>query len=253
MTRRSFSNSLLRGIFDVAREIRMLTNPHWPSPTPAIRTVSPLHLPDVWVPSQYLINMGLRPARARHLSSVYMDIVALYRQVIEAHFRCAIRGSCHPEHYRDMFVVHFRDTIQVLASRMMSTAWVWLCRAGLHPSFSRAQHIDVRISVVATFMKLIYLLFRYVWMPLRKLRSFRDLVSRQHRSSWIQLVSIPSLFSKPPDFQLPHLYQTSNIIELPVEESKAEGDFPTEMVRGSLVLWTLISFLRSCLHLCLPR
>jgi hypothetical protein len=48
----------------------------------------------------------------------YMDIVARYKQVFESYFRRAIQGSCHlhPEHYRDIFVVHFRDTIQVLES-----------------------------------------------------------------------------------------------------------------------------------------
>jgi hypothetical protein len=45
-----------------------------------------------------------------------MDFVARYRQVFESYFRRAIKGSCHlhPEHYRDIFVVQFRGTIQVL-------------------------------------------------------------------------------------------------------------------------------------------
>ena len=152
MSRRLFSNSLLRGIFDVAHEIRMLTNPHWPSPAPENRTVSPLRLPDVWAPSQYLVNMGLRPALARRLSNVYMDVVARYRQVFESYFRRAIQGSRHhhPERYCDIFVVQFKGTIQVLESQFMSAAWVWLCRAGLHPTHFWPQCIDVRIPVYAT-------------------------------------------------------------------------------------------------------
>ena len=148
MSRRLFPNYLPRGICDVAREIRMLTNPHQP-PTSEIRTLSSLHLPDVLEPAQYLIDVGLRPALARRLSSIYMDIVARYRQVVESYFRRAIQGSCHlhPGHYRDIFVVHFRDTIQALESRMVSTAWVWLCRAGLPPTLFWPQCIDVRFPV----------------------------------------------------------------------------------------------------------
>lgn len=156
MSRRLFSNSLLRGIFDVSREIRMLTDPHWSLPASEIRTVSPLPLPDVWAPSEYLINMGLRPVLARHLSSVYMDIVTRSRQIFESYFCCAIRGSYHlnPEHYRDIFVVHFRGTIQVLASRTVSTAYVWLCQAGMPPTLFWPQCIDVRISVYTTLCKI---------------------------------------------------------------------------------------------------
>ncbi|KAF8460972.1 hypothetical protein DFH94DRAFT_789963 [Russula ochroleuca] len=147
MSRRLFSSTLPRGISEVAREIRLLASPQQP-PASEIRTLSPLHLPDVWTPSQHLMNMGLRPALARRLSSIYMDIVARYRQVFESYFRCAVSGSCHlnPEHYRDVFVVHFRGTVQVLASRMVSTAWVWLCQAGLPPTLFWPQCIDVHVD-----------------------------------------------------------------------------------------------------------
>ena len=151
MSRRLFSNYLPRGISEVAREIRMLTSSH----ASEIRTLSEstLHLPDVWTPSQYLINMGLRPALSRRLSSIYMDIVARYRQIFELYFCRAIQGSCHhhPEHYRDIFIIYFKGTIQELASRMVSTVWVWLCRARVPPAFSHSQIIDVRISVATTF------------------------------------------------------------------------------------------------------
>ena len=155
MSRRLFSNSLLRGIFDVAREIRMLTNSQRPSPTPEIRTMSSLRLPDVWASSQYFINMGLKPALARRLSSVYMDIVTRYKQVFESYFCLAIQGSCHlhPEHYRDIFVAQCKGTIQVLESQLMSAACVWLCRAGLPPTLSWPQCIDVRIPVCATLFE----------------------------------------------------------------------------------------------------
>lgn len=159
MLRRLSSNSLPREIFDVFREIRKLTGPHQ-VPASEIWTLSPLHLPHVREPTQYLIDMGLRPALARRLLSVYMDSVARYRQVFESYFYLAIQESrhFHPERYRDIFVVHFRSTIQELASKMVSTACAWLCQAGLPPAFLASQHIDVRISVVATFfMKLISL------------------------------------------------------------------------------------------------
>lgn len=151
MSRRLFSNSLPRGIFDVFREIRILISPHH-SPASEIRTLSPLHLPYVREPAQYLIDMGLRPALARRLSSVYMDIVARYKQIFKLYFRRAIQGSSHlnPEHYRDIFVVYFRDTIQVLESGMVSTAWVWLCQAGLPLTPFWPQFIDVRIPVFTT-------------------------------------------------------------------------------------------------------
>ena len=154
MSRRLFSSYLPRGISDIAREIRMLTGPHQ-TPASEIRSLSPLHLPDVWAPSQYLINMGLRPALARRLSSVYMDIVARYRLVFESYFRRAIQGSCHlhPGRYRDAFVVQFKGTIQVLESQFMSAAWVWLCRAGLPPIPFMPQCIDVRTHVYTTLLR----------------------------------------------------------------------------------------------------
>lgn len=154
MSRRLFSNTLLRDISDVLRDVRVLTGPHHPS-TSGTRTLSPdslLHLPDVGEPVQYLIDMGIRPALSRRLSSVYMDTVSRYKQVFESYFHLATQESCHfhPEQYRDIFVVRFRGTIQELASRMVSTAWVWLCQAGLSQAFFRSQHIDVRISAVVT-------------------------------------------------------------------------------------------------------
>ena len=166
MSRRLFSNSLLRGIFDVARELRTIASPHQPSASEN-RTLSPLHLPDVREPAQYLIDMGLRPALARCLSSAYMDSVALYRQVFESYFRLAIQETFHfhPEPYRDMFIVHFRSTIQVLASKMVSTAWAWSCRTGLLPAILFPQGIDVRIHAFTIFAQLIDLWFRYAWMP----------------------------------------------------------------------------------------
>ena len=149
MSRILFSNSLPRGIFDVLREIRILIGPHQSPTSDEIRTLSPLHLPHVREPAQYLIDMGLRPALARRLSSIYMDIVTRYRQTFQSYFRRAIQGSCHlnPDHYRDIFVVQFRGSIQVLESQFMSVAWVWLCQAGLSSTLLWPQCIDVRIPV----------------------------------------------------------------------------------------------------------
>ena len=148
MSRRLFSDSLPRGTFDVFREIQMLTIPHQ-SPASEIRGLPPLHLPEVWEPAQYLIDMGLRPALARRLVNVYMDSVSRYRQVFESYFRRATQRSCHlnPEHYHDIFVVQFKGTIQVLKSQFMSATCVWLCRAGLPLTIFWPQCIDVRIPV----------------------------------------------------------------------------------------------------------
>ena len=151
MSRRLFSNSLLRDIFDVFREVQILIGPHQP-PASEIRTLSPLHLPDVGEPAQYLTDLGLKPALARHLSSSYMDIVARYRQIFESYFRRAIQGSCHlnPEHYCDIFVIQFKGTIQVLKSQLISAVWGWLRRAGLPPTIFGPRCIDVRIPVYTT-------------------------------------------------------------------------------------------------------
>ena len=151
MSRRLFSHSLLRRIRDEAREIRVLTNPHCPSPAPEIRTISQvlLHLPDVRSPVQYLIDMGLRPTLARYISSVYMEFVTRYRQVFRSHFRRVIHGGCHlqSEYYRDIFIVQFRGTIQVWESQFISTVWVWLCRVGLPPAASHPQCMDVSVHL----------------------------------------------------------------------------------------------------------
>ena len=153
MSRILFSSSVSRVIFDVSREIRMLTCRHQP-PASEI-TLSPLRLPDVREPAQYLIDMGLRPALSRRLSSAYMDTVARYKQVFESYFRRAIQGSCHfnTEQYRDIFIVQFRGIIQVLESQFMLVAWASLCRAGLLPTLFWPQCIDVRIPAYAAFLR----------------------------------------------------------------------------------------------------
>ena len=154
MSRRLFSQSFLRGIFEETRKTRMLMSSHQPSPSPAseIRTMSTFHLPNVQAPAQYLIGLGIRPALARHLSSIYMDLVARLRQVFESYFRRAIQGNCdlHLEHYRDTFVVRFKGTIQVLQSQFMSATWAWRCQAGL-PTRLWPQCIDVKIPIFTTF------------------------------------------------------------------------------------------------------
>jgi hypothetical protein len=116
--------------------------------------MSMFHLPDVQAPTQYLIGMGIRPALACRLSNIYMDFVARYRQVFGSYFRRAIKGNCdlHLEHYRDIFVVQFKGTIQVLRSQFMSAAWVWLCQAGL-PTLFWPQSIDVKIPIFTTFLR----------------------------------------------------------------------------------------------------
>ena len=116
--------------------------------------MSTFHLPDVQAPVQYLIGMGIKPALARRLSNIYMDSVARCRQVSESYFRRAIQGSCHLrlEHYRDIFVVQFRGTIQALESQFMSATWVRLCQAGL-PTLFWPQSIDVNTPIFSTFLR----------------------------------------------------------------------------------------------------
>ena len=173
---RLFSHSLLRDIFNISREIRMLTSPDSLSCSSEIRDMLPLHLPGVRTPAQYLIDLGLRPVLAQRISSVYMDFFARHRQVFELHLRRIIHGGCqHSEYYRNILIIQFMSTIQVWESRIISTARVWLCPAGLSPtSFS----LDVRIPGCAIFLtKLIYLCFRYAWMLPRRLGFFRDLAT----------------------------------------------------------------------------
>jgi hypothetical protein len=148
MSGRLFHCSLSRYISDVSREIQMITGPHFPSPAPEIRSMSTFHLPDVPALAQCFIDMGLRPALACRLSNIYVDFVARYRQVFESYFRRAIQGNCdlHLERYRDIFVVQFKGTIQILGSQFMSAIWVWLCQARLPTLFS-PQCIDVKITI----------------------------------------------------------------------------------------------------------
>lgn len=160
MSRRLFSQSFLRGIFEETRKTRMLMSSQRPPPSPVseIRSISTIHIPDVQAPAQYLIDMGIRPTLARHLSSVYMDFVARLRQVFESYFCRAVQGSSHLrlEHYRDIFVVQFRGTIQVLESQLLSATRVWLCQAGLPTLWP--QCIDVKIPILATFFTILTVL-----------------------------------------------------------------------------------------------
>jgi hypothetical protein len=125
----------------------MLTGPHQPPLAFEIQTESQvllLYLPDVRSPVQYLIDMGLRPTLARHISSVYMEFVARHRQVFRSYFHRVIRGGCRqPEYCREMFIVQFKWTIQVWESQIMSTVWNWLYRAGLSPTAYHPQCMDV--------------------------------------------------------------------------------------------------------------
>jgi len=211
MSGRLFPHSLSRY---TAYEIRTLTRPHPPSPE--IHTISPLHLPDVRVPVQYLTDMGIRPALARRLSSIYMDFVSRYRQIFESYFRRVIQEShhFHPGHYRDIFVVQFKGTIRVLESRIMSIAWVWLCQTGLSPILFCPQRIDVRI-----LPPLIFAMFYEADRP--------SVQVHMDASTKAQILSIF------PDFKWPHMNQRVNAMELPEEECKTDSS--TKMVRSFVV------------------
>jgi hypothetical protein len=156
MPRRISSHPLLRGIVDKAHELQVLTKLHWPSPVSEIRTGSQvlLHLPDVQSPIQYLIEMGLRPTLARHISSIYMEFVARFTQVFRSHFRRVIRRLPPSTlYYRDIFIIQFKGTIQVWESQLMSTVHAWLCRTGLPWTASHPQCMDVSATLRSSFAR----------------------------------------------------------------------------------------------------
>ena len=232
-------------------------NSHRPPPSSAseIWSMSTFRLPDVRAPNQYLIDMGIRPALARRLSSIYMDSVARYRHVFESYFRCAIQGSRHLrlDHYRDIFVVQFRGTIQVLGSQFISATWARLCQVGLL-TLPWPQSIDVNIPIFTTFFE-VDALFGLGTRGCRSESSNSFETGPRNNflhygCGWFKFYHFSEFL---PDFQLPHLNQTSDRVELPEEERKTEGHLPTTMVRDLSVLWTPSSFLGSYLHLCLHR
>ncbi|KAI0257924.1 hypothetical protein BC834DRAFT_916993 [Gloeopeniophorella convolvens] len=129
MPDRPFSQSLLRGISEGARELRVLARPNR-LPSNSGSQASSLHLPEIRAPAQFLIDMGIQPALAEILSTIYMKFAAQHRKTFESYFDRAIYGGCRlpAECYRKMFVVQFERVIQRWGSQLFSTIWVWLRR-----------------------------------------------------------------------------------------------------------------------------
>ena len=142
--------SYMRDIFDGSREILLLSDKHGVTPGLEPSTTSQLHLrlPEVWPPVQYLIDVGLRPALARRLSSTYMDFVDRYRKTCQTHFDRATQGGHLSEYYREVFIVLFRRTVQAWDSQIVSIARVQLRQAGVQATV-RPERVDVSTTKAA--------------------------------------------------------------------------------------------------------
>ena len=140
--------SSMRDILDNSREIGLFSDRHGYTPMSFESSKSsqlPLHLPEVWTPAQYLIDMGLRPSLARQLSSTYMDVVARYRETCQSYFDLATRGGHLAEYCREVFIVLFRRTTQAWGSKIVSVVRVQLCQAGARQATVRPERVDASI------------------------------------------------------------------------------------------------------------
>ncbi|SRR6266702_1196004 len=153
MPGRIFSRSFTQAILDRSREILLLSDTHGYTPTGLESSTTSqfhLHLPEVWPPAQYLIDVGLGPALSRRLSSTYMDFVARYRETCQSHFDRATHGGGHlTEHHREVFIILFKRMIQALGSQLVSIARVWLCRAGAPHATVRPERVDASTIVIS--------------------------------------------------------------------------------------------------------
>ena len=152
MSGRIFPISLTQAILDGSRKLRSLSDLHChslpgfePPATPQLQ----LHLPEVWAPAQYLIDMGLRPTFARRLSSIYMDVVARYRETCQSHFNRATHGGHLTEYYHKVFIVLFRRTVQAWESQIVSIVRVQLCQAGALQVTVHPERVDASIIIIS--------------------------------------------------------------------------------------------------------
>jgi hypothetical protein len=144
--------TLFRDILDDSRKIRLLSDTHGHTPTgleSSTRSQYQLHLPDVWPPAQYLIDVGLRPALARRLSSTYMDFVGRYRKTCQSHFDRATQGGHLTEYYREVFIILFKRTVHTWGSQIVSIVRVWLCQAGASQAIVLPKPVDVSTIVIS--------------------------------------------------------------------------------------------------------
>ena len=142
----------IQDFFDGSREIQLLSDSHGYTPTgleSAIASQLHLHLPEVWPPAQYLIDIGLRPALARRLSSTYMDVVARYKETCHSYFDRATRGGHLTEYYREVFIILFKRTVQAWDSQIVSIVRVQLCQAGARQAAVRPGRVDASTIVIS--------------------------------------------------------------------------------------------------------
>ena len=143
--------SILRDILDDSREMRLLSDSHGytlsrlESSAPQL----PLRLPEVLAPAQYLIDVGLRPALARRLSSTYMDFVDRYRKTCQSHFDHATRGGHLTEYHREVFTVLFRRTTRTWGSQIVSIVRVQLCQGGTSQATICPERVDASTAVTS--------------------------------------------------------------------------------------------------------
>lgn len=157
MPGRIFSRTFTQAILDSSRELRSLSDLHChsllgfePLVTPQLQLQLQLQLPEVRAPSQYLADMGFKPALAQQLSKTYMDFVAQYRKTCQSHFYRAAHGGGHiAEYYREVFVVLFRRTVQAWDSQIVSIVRAQLYQAGAPQTTVRPERMDVCIIVIA--------------------------------------------------------------------------------------------------------
>ena len=144
--------SLMRDIFNDSRDILLLSDTHGYTPTGLESSTTSqlhLHLPEVWPPAQYLIDIGIRPALAQRLSNTYMSFVDRYRKTCQSHFNRATYGGHLAEYYREVFTVLFKRTTQAWDSQMVSIIRVQLCQAGVPQATVCPRRVDVSTIVIS--------------------------------------------------------------------------------------------------------
>lgn len=146
--------SILRDILDDSREMRLLSDAHGNTPSRLESSTHHHHLelPEVWPPAQYLIDLGLRPAFARRLSSNYMGVVDQYRKICQSHFDRATQGGHLTAYYHKVFIILFKRTVRAWDSQIVTTIRVQLCQAGAHQVTIRPERVDVSTIVISNLL-----------------------------------------------------------------------------------------------------
>lgn len=140
----------MQDFLDGSCKIRLLSDTHGYTPTGLESSIpSHLHLPEVWAPAQYLIDLGLRPALARRLSSTYMDVVDQYRKICQSHFDRATHGGHLTGYYRKVFIILFKRTVRAWDSQIVSIVRVQLCQTGAHQVTIRPERVNASTIAIS--------------------------------------------------------------------------------------------------------